>query len=412
MNLRSYWKPATGTILELFGGGSWDKNTVPRGNEGHFRNHFGMLKLSHDLSQNSSFEILASQAYALHAIIPTTSTLQFGDVDYTQTDLDAVHRFGWLNDQYQTTWGGNYRIAEASADKVFEGKPAQVNRTLRGFVQQSVRIWEPLTLVGAVSLERSDTGGTQPAYQAGALINPIEGHTFRISYSVAPTLPNLYEKGVNHLPSPFARIVGNPDLKPEKLKSYEVGYLGAYLARRLRVESSIFYMGIQDLSASFQTANPSPPPTSLVSFSNNNEAIARGLEMKGSYWFSPGRTIYVNYTFEKITAARTDIMVEDATPSHKINLGGMMYLAEKVTAGLDAGYKTSYTTIPANRNAALITKISPYWRLDARLTYSPTPNMEVAIAGQNLLMSQHKEFSDFDQLEVPRTYFGSVALRF
>lgn len=245
-----------------------------------------------------------------------------------------------------------------------------------------------------------------------ALINPVENHTFRISYSLAPTLPNLYEKGVNHLPSPFARIIGNPDLKSEKLKSYEAGYLGAYMARRLRVESNIFYMDIQDLSASFQTPNPAPPPSSLVSFSNDNEAVARGLEGKMSYWFSPGRTVYANYTFEKITAEHADIMVEDATPRHKINLGGMTHLTDTVTASLNAGYKTSYTTIPANRNAALIRKMSPYWRLDARLAYRPTPDIEVALAGQNLLMPQHREFSDFDQLEVPRTYYASVAVQF
>jgi outer membrane receptor for monomeric catechols len=90
----------------------------------------------------------------------------------------------------------------------------------------------------------------------------------------------------------------------------------------------------------------------------------------------------------------------------------MTHLTDTITASLNAGYKTRYTTIPANRNAALIRKISPYWRLDARLVYSPNPNIEVALVGQNLLMPRHKEFSDFDQLEVPRTYYGSVAVRF
>lgn len=412
VNFRSYFEPGNRTMLELLAGGSWDQNTVPRGNEGHFRNGFGMLKLSQGLSQSASLEVIAARSYALHAIVPVDTTLSFGDVDYIQDDIEALHRFDWLSGRLQTTWGGSYRRAEASSDRVFEGKPDQVNRIQRGYIHQSIRISNPFTLVLAASLERSDTGGTQPAYQTAALITPAENHTFRISYSLAPSLPSLYEQAVNHQPSGFARIIGNPDLEPEKMKSYEVGYIGTYLARRLRVESNLFYMDIEDLSASSTSPNPNPPPPSLVSFGNRNEATAKGVEAKLGYWFSPGRSVYVNYTYETIDDELEDIMVVEATPKHKVNLGGITNLGRGFLLSLNAGYKSGYTTIPANRSAAFVRAVPVYWRLDSRLAYNLNPNVEFAIAGQNLLRSHHKEFSDFNNLEAPRTYYGNVLVRF
>ena len=412
VNLRGYWKPADRSMMEFFAGGSWVDNTVPRGNEGHFRDGFGMLKFSHDLSVGSSIELMASRSYAYHAIFPIESTLRFGDVDYYQNELSAVHHFGWLGDRLQTTWGAEYRKVDAGSERVFEGKPDQINRTARGFVHQSIRVLDPLTFVVAASLERSDTGGTQPAYQAVVLMTPSDNHTIRVSYSLAPTLPSLYEKEVNHLPSGFARIIGNPELKPEKLTSYEIGYIGTYLAKRLRLEENLFVMDIDDVSASFTVPNPTPPPPNIVSFGNRNAAVAKGSETKLGYWFSPGRSVYANYTYEYFTDDLNDIMVVKATPRHKVNLGGMADLGHGVNASINAGYKSSYTTIPANRSAAFIRKMPPYWRVDSRLAYSPNPNVELAVAGQNLLAPRHKEFSDFDNLEVARAYYGSVTVRF
>lgn len=412
INFRGYFKPTDRTTTELFAGGSWDQNTVPRGNEGHFRNGFGMLKLSRELSADASVELSASRSYALHSIVPVRTTLQFGDVDYIQDDLGALHRFGWLNNRMQTTWGGEYRKGEARSERVFEGKPDQINRVARGFVHQSIRVSDPLTLVLAASLERSDTGGTQPAYQTVVLLSPSESHTVRLSYSAASSLPSLYEKEVNHQPSGFARIVGNPDLEPERLKAYEIGYIGTYWERRLRVESNLFYMDFQDLSASFSFSNPTPPPPNLVSFGNRNEAIAKGVEAKVGYWFSPSRSVYANYTHERITDELEDIMVVEATPRHKVNVGGNAELGRGFFLALNAGYKSGYMTIPANRSAAFIRTIPVYWRVDSRLAYRPNPHLEFAVVGQNLLRSHHKEFSDFNNLEAPRTYYGSVTARF
>ena len=410
-NLRGFFKPTADTTVELFSGGSWDTNTVPRGNEGHFRNVFGMAKLTHALGEASSLETTAAYTKSYHKLEPITSTLRWGRLDYYQWDAGVMHRFAWTDDRFYTTWGVDYRKAVAESDVIFEAKSAQVNNIWRAFAHQTYRHSERLSFIGALALEDSDTGGSQPAYQLTALWHATQQHTFRLSYSFAPTLPNLYEKNVNHQPSGFGRIIGNPDLEPEKLQSYEISYLGQFMQGKLQLESSLFYMDIADVSASESFPNPDAPPPFLVTFDNGNEATAAGLEGKLRYRFSRGRSVYANYTYEVLSDDLDDIMVVESTPRHKFNLGGIARLG-RFSLSANGGYKSHYKTIPANRSAAFIRTMPDQFRLDLRLAFQPSESMEFALVGQNLLAGQRMEFSDFDGLEVPRIIYISSRIVF
>lgn len=410
-NVRGFFNPTADTSVDVSGGGSWDTNTVPRGNEGHFRNVFGMAKLTHQFSPHASIEAMAAYTNAHQELEPITSTLRWGRLDYNQLDAGLMHRLAWANDRLYTTWGLEYRRVEAESNVVFEGKPAQINEIRRAFIHQTYHHDERLSFIGAFALEDSDTGGTQPAYQLTALWHAGRQHTFRASYSFAPTLPNLYEKNVNHQPSSFGRIVGNPDLEPEKLQSYEISYLGQFLQGKMQLESSVFYMEITDVSASESFANPDAPPPFLVTFNNSNQATAAGLEGKLRYRFSRQHSVYANYTYEVFSDDLDDIIVVDATPRHKINLGGIATLG-RISLSANGGYKSRYKTIPANRSAAFIRTIPDHFRLDLRLAYQPSASLEFAIAAKNLLTPRRIEFSDFDQLETPRTLYASARFTF
>ena len=264
-----------------------------------------------------------------------------------------------------------------------------------------------LSLIGALSLEQSDTGGSQYAYQFTGLKDINREHTLRISYSYSPTIPSIYRQEVNHQPSGFARLIGNPDLEPEELTSYEISYLGQLIQGKLLVETNLFYMDVEGVNASETLANPDAPPPFLVTFNNNNHAIAKGLEASIRYRYSRGRSVYANYTYEEIEDDLDDIMVVDATPSHKINLGGITKLG-RYTWTVNLGYKDNYTTITANRSASFIREIPSQYRLDMRLAYQINHQLEIAVAGQNLTDSNHIEYSDYDDLETSRRYYLSI----
>ena len=60
--------------------------------------------------------------------------------------------------------------------------------------------------------------------------------------------------------------------------------------------------------------------------------------------------------------------------------------------------------------------ISSYLELDVRLAWRPTRNLELSVVGQNLLDSQHREFSPSfiatQQAEIERGVYGKVTWRF
>jgi outer membrane receptor protein involved in Fe transport len=200
-------------------------------------------------------------------------------------------------------------------------------------------------------------------------------------------------------------ITGNPNLKPEELTSYEVGYQGSFLAKKLRLSSNLFYMDIDEVSTSrFVFGAPS-----RVVFGNTNQAIARGVESEVRYRWGIGSGVYANYTHEHIKDVQKTPVIISATPRHKINLGGILAIKGGFSAGLNAGYKKGYMAQAANGTTL---PFHHYWRVDGKLGYSPVQYLEVFVAGQNLTRPRHSEFIDFDGLQVPRIFYGGVSLKF
>lgn len=407
-NARAFVWLDNDNLLEVYTGGAWQTNTVPRGNSGHFRNFFAMTKLSRAISYSSSTEFKASYTESRHRVEQITSTLNWGQLGYKQWDLGGLYQKTWLKNRLQSTWGSDYVRMEAGSDTVFEAKPEQVNEIWRLFSHQTYHYNPWLSLIAALSFEHSDAGGTQYAYQLTGLGNIDKVHTFRFIHSYSPTMPSIYRQEVNHQPSSFGRIVGNPGLEPEELSSYEIGYLGQFLQGKLLVESSLFFMMVKNVNASVRFTNPDAPPPFLVTFNNANEATAIGAEASVRYRYSKGRSIYANYTYEELDDDLGDIMVVKATPRHKFNLGGIVKRGS-YTLSMNLGYKDSYTTITANRSSAFIRNIPGQYRLDIRLAYQIDSHWQVALAAQNLTDSNHIEFSDYDDLESSRKYYISVS---
>ncbi|MFY9268906.1 MAG: TonB-dependent receptor [Candidatus Manganitrophaceae bacterium] len=405
-NFRSFWRPRTGTELEFFAGLSWDEMGLNFDRKGEFRQGFAMFKLTQILSADSYLELIASRNNFNYGIKPDFK----GEfvVDYYDQDVEAIHHIDWWNSRLRTAWGGSYRVSAAASEAAFGRDGFLKNPIRRGFIHQSFNLIEGVTLVGAASLEHSDTGGTEPAYLAAAVIAPSEDHTVRLSYSLAPTIPSLYETHANHQPLATLKLTGNPGLAPHRLQSYEIGYQGMFSGKRLLVETNLFQMRLRNLTTGYpESMTFTPSFLMTLSFDNLDSARARGAEAKFKYRFGPGRSVYTNYTIQHITDELGDKSVTNGTPDHKVNVGGLLDLGY-FSVTLNAGYKSGYTL--TSLSSGRTGRIPAYWRVDTRAAYRPTRQMELFVAGNNLLDSRHIEFPD--GLEVPRLYYGGFILEF
>jgi iron complex outermembrane receptor protein len=408
-NARARWNPDAKTEVEAFGGGSWLTEGLPglpNAPTAENMDNFQALRATRSLGAGAGVEASLSRTETElnNAPLPSGPT-------YTRTyqyDAEVLHHFSWGDGRAKTTWGGNWRFSGADSVQLFSTDPHQSNHLVRGYTHTSYRVADPLTLAGGVSVERSDTGGTQPAWQAAVLYEPAPEQILRFTYSVAPTLPSLFYTRGNYLASPGLRDVAPPSLDPEQLSSWEVGWNGRFLDGALKPAVSIYYMSVRSLDFVF---DQSPATVPVVrSEDNRDAALARGAELSLEYALGPARAVFANYTFEDITnddgADATGHDPSRSTPRHKFNVGGRAALVKDVTFSAILGYKDDYHTV-SSRGTALDSPRS--FRLDARAAWTARPGVEIFLAGQNLLQPYTVEYAD--GTANPRTVRGGVSVR-
>jgi iron complex outermembrane receptor protein len=411
LNVRGEWRPSKDSKLELMGGGVWMNAGVPASGSDPRARHTQDFELARLIRSFDSLGELEATVSRFDGVIDV-SPLFIGDVRIRQYQYAAegLHRFSWLDERAKTTWGAGARLSGVQSDQVFAGDARQHDKFLRGFVQQTIRAADPLTLVAGVSLEHEDAG-TEPAWQAAALYEPIESQVLRLSYSLAPTIQPLFNEHGDYRFTASQRFIGNPDLAAQKISSWELGWSGRLLDGALKPGVAVYYMKVMDRTSNV-LLRTDPGPVAVVSIANGNEAIARGAEVSLEHSFGPGRTAFANYTYERITdwtgldAAGSGLARD--TPVHKANLGARAVLGRGFSAAAVAGYKDAYSIRSGSRS--LFVRVPRSFRVDARVAWAPKPDWEIFLAGQNLLQPYRLEYAD--GTATPRRFEGGVTKRF
>lgn len=407
VNLRANLALSERSGLELLGGGSLGRAGIPGGSTyDDYSQHFQMLKFSHKFSEGSTLEVSGARNDHISTTLPTSGQT----VRLLQYDQDILHRLSWGDDKLNTTYGAGYRNGQVTAPAIYGSFRPRIE-LYRGYLHQTIRVADPLTLQGALSLESANIAGVHPNYQLASVWTPVPAHALRISYSVANTLRDMVPLYSNGLVTPELKLVGDSQLEPHyKITSYEGGYHGTYLDNRLQTDIGLFYTKIDHFHNTFLESVTFPPPLVTLKFKIHDDAIARGTELKLKYRSSQSRWVYANYTYEHVTDMAGDRgFITDNVPAHKINLGGMVELVRGLAGSVNLGYKDKqFITSAAGDSAG----IPAYWRFDARLAYILPwyKDSEIYVSGQNLLKPTHVEWPD--GLAVPRTYSGGVSIKF
>lgn len=410
-NLRAEMPLSRKTNLQLFAGGAWTNAGVPVAArpKNDFDDHFQMVKLSHEFSSRSTLEFSGSRSDSMSKVFP-----QFdggnNDTRNYQYDVETLHRLDWAKSKMNTTYGISYRSAVVESFQHYPNDHRVDMELARVFASQTVKLGNKFSLQGALAWDHSNISHLKPSYQVAGLYRPAVEHTFRLSHSVAYTIPDAFPMFATLMTSPTVLLTGNPELPPYRVESYELGYHGNYLDHHLQADSSLFYTTVNNFHSPQFRSFTTPPPVVTLRFENHNNAIARGIESGVKYRFSPSRWVYANYTYEHISdeAGELGLRVEN-TPAHKLNVGGSVDIARGFSASTNLGYKDGYFITVENGPSR---SVRAYWRLDGRLAYCPPHyrHVEVFVAGQNLTRRRHVESAD--GLAVPRTYQAGFTVKF
>ena len=413
-NFRSWIAAGPGTKLELLAGVAAQTHGENLVNDPQAQslNHFQTLHLTHAFDGGSTLEARVSRTDDNTVSSPDGFGTAILDTHYWQYDSEAFHSVPWADGRLRTTYGMQWLYSAATSNEIFgPGAGVQTNRTVRGFFHQEIKVCDSLSILGGLSQETANIGGYERDFQVAALWNPIDDQSLRASYSRANTMPGLMYRYAN-ISFPIGggmtgSAVGGQNLNRSPLTDYEAGWVGRFLDRALTAEFTGYYMYVMD-HINLDAATPLPPAVYGLTYDNTNTIQLRGMEVSLKWMFEPGRSVYANYTRETVTDQDGHSLYVNTTPKNKFNTGFDAALPEHLRLSANAGYKDAYL---ADSNTGTAQDVIPaYWRLDARLGWKATTNLELFVSGQNLLAPSRREY--IDGLAAPRMIEGGATLRY
>lgn len=401
--VRSDWRLGGGQRLtaagDLYDGSRQDTFQAPSAT-GEVETSGGNLRTEWAWQVSAESEISA-RAYYDHSkrSIPTSIFSERRDTG----DLELQHRI--VGQRNTLVYGVNYRH---SHDRTGEAPPfvfifVPSHETLEyygGFVQNQFLITPALELTAGSKFEHNDYTGweAQPNVRLGATLG--ESLFAWSAVSRAVRTPNRLDHDLAVF-NPAFRI-GNPDQKPEELIAYELG------ARWLVTDSlsgdlALFYNDYDDL----RSAEASPP---FGRYGNGLKGHGTGAEFSVNW--HPLDAVDVRASYAQLhldlgtqpgsTDTGSPGSIERLAPEHQARLRVSWQPAPAWSTDAFLRYQSSLSrTYPSGDRT-----LPGYIELNLRAAWRPSPNLELALVGENLLDDRHGEFLteiETSYAEIPRS---------
>ena len=323
-------------------------------------------------------------------------------------NLEAQHSIE-IGPGHRLTYGANYRHNTISSNII-----SQFSREdrLGVYVQGEWLLAPSLTLVTGARYDLNTFINPTISPRIALVYHIAPEHTLRADLSVSYRPPTIFETGLDVqsqvTAGPINRtilVVPSPNLSPEQLTSYELGYQGWYLKHRLRVRADFFFNHLSDL---INRRGTTPGFAGAVNDAGQADIYGgeAGIEFLATSWLSG----FANYAYEQIGQSFTDTTRRGA-PRSKINAGvrgewdnGLNgEVAYHYVGGATypiAGSFTAFSpffppgvTVPDTRvgsyNLLNIRVAYKFWQEKAEAGYMR--DAEVALSAYNSLNDTHKE---------------------
>lgn len=335
-------------------------------------------------------------------------------------DLESQLFFN-LGSKNSVVLGGNYRLNKAESDLIDQDHSQNL---MAGYIQDEFKPSDRLTFTFGLRYDIHPLVKDQLSPRANILLAPFNNHYLRFSYGTAFRSPSfiesyLYENSdISSMISPLlpantvvVQARGNPELLPEKITSYEVGYQ-ALLGPRFRAKIDLFYnnlwdfisfktVAVQDMSALFGYPAGSVIVPSLKSYTNAGKSKAIGGEIGFEFLPASWLMASVNYSQQKLTWEEDDPLTQvnekgqrvKSSPIHKIN-GSLRF---KLDNGLYANVMLHYIGETEKNETWASDKVDAYTLVNLRLGYKLlNGTTEIGLSVFNLMDKRHFEYPGFD----------------
>ena len=302
-------------------------------------------------------------------------------------DLDLQHSFAFGR-RNQIVWGGGVRVDQYQLNGPPQLTFAPPSRTLTLadlFVQDSFSLTDAAKLILGLKLEDDPYAGVSALPNARLSWKAADGVLVWAAVSQAIRSPTPFDRDVQEKLGDTLFLVGGADFRPERLTAYEIG-ARLQPAPQMSVSVSVYDNDYAELrSVEFN------PVTLLPLFWGNRlRAETYGLEAWGDYALTPAWRI----------AASADLFNEHVTfaPGASQLLGAAQLgddprLQTSLRSSANLGHHVSFDAELRHVGPLPNPHLPAYTELDSRLAWSLNDQVQLSLAGFNLLNPRHQEFA-------------------
>ena len=204
------------------------------------------------------------------------------------------------------------------------------------YIQDEIGISRVLSLTAGLRYDDYKTFGGSTNPRLALIYNPLERSTFKLLYGSAFRTPNVFEQYYQSTTQ-----ISNPDLKPEKIRTYELVY-EQYLGDRLRATAAGYYYEIDNL------INQTEASPGVAVFENLARVEARGFELEIENKWGSGVDGRISYTGQRTKDLSTGGQITNS-PEHLAKLNLIVpILKDRLSAGIEEQYMSRRRTVAGN----------------------------------------------------------------
>ncbi len=287
--------------------------------------------------------------------------------------------------------GFENRRDDADIDEVAQNIDKHTTVTA-GYFQDEIYLTDRLQMTAGIRIDYDDDYGEEYSPHAGLLFRITPQSEAYVSANRAHRAPGLSDR--------YVKVVywgclfeGNPDLKPETVTSYEIGWRRRY-GEGLKFELTGFYTKLKD------TFDFMLEPDGVFRNHNVTEAKTFGVESSIKYAFNNriSGTLFYSYT---------DGTYEKFPQNPAVEGNRLQYLAKiKAGAGINMNFpdRTGHSLVCryvgerfGDAQNSEINKMDDYFIVDWHLRFQVNENLRLTVNIDNLFDATYKEFPNLEQ---------------
>ena len=366
--------------------------------DGRFKNFFGV---NYTNSWSWTLDPNPDSFNAPPAVAPPTTNLgQRTQYDWRGEAKVAPGQtlvFG-LEDKTESLWTNSTGVFNAFGTYTPTTTTAQTGDKA-GWIELQSAFAERFFVVSSIRYDDNQSFGAHTTWRvAPAFIVPGTETKLKATYGTGFKAPTLTELYVNN---PSFMVVGNPDLRPETSKGYDVGFEQPLLHDRLRFGATYFHNDIANL-----IEGTTDPTTFVSTYVNVGQATTQGVETFAAFALSSRLNLRADYTY---TEARDDLTGLELLrrPKNKASVTALWKATDRLTVTAQVLYVGSW--LDYNRPGTAELMAPGYTLVNLAANYAVTDRVGVFARINNLLNQQYEDPLGF--LRPGLGIFGGITMQ-